>query len=217
MFSCWPVAGDCLPACRRFAVLPAAGHSRRMGRPKLLLPWGTGTLIEHVLRQYLALPLEAVVVVVRPGDEALARRVRAAGALVCQPPQCPGEMKESVQWGLRYLQQHYAPGPEDLWLLSPCDMPGITAELIARVASYYRPEVPEVVLPICGKRRGHPVVLPWQAAAEVFRLGAGEGINALVACWPQCLVPVAAGGAFCDVDTPEAYRRVGGGDGAGER
>lgn len=205
---CCTLAGYALPACRRFAVLPAAGHSRRMGRPKLLLPWGTSTLIEHVLRQYLAAPLEAVVVVVRPDDDALAERVRAAGALVCQPPEPPGQMKESVQWGLRFLQQRWAPKPEDLWLLSPCDTPGVTTELILQVASFFRPEVPEVVLPVRENRRGHPVALPWQAATEVFALGPGEGINALVARWPQCLVPVSSQGAFCDVDTPEAYQQL---------
>ncbi len=203
-----PFAAKYFPACRRFAVLPAAGHSRRMGQPKLLLPWGSGTLVQHVLRQYLALPLDAVVVVVRPGDDELAQHIQDTGALVCQPPEAPGEMKESVQWGLRFLRRHFDPRPADLWLLSPCDLPGITAGLIARVVSYYRPEVPEVVLPICGKRRGHPVVLPWQAAGEVFALGPNEGINVLVARWSQCLVPVFSAKAFQDVDTPDAYRRL---------
>ncbi len=201
-------APERLPRCRRFAVLPAAGRSRRMGRPKLLLPWGSRSLMEHVLRQYLAAPLEAVVVVVHPDDDELSRRVCNAGALVCRPPQPPRDMKESVRWGLRFVQQRYAPRPTDLWLLSPCDVPGVSAELIVRILSYYRPGAPEVVVPFCGRRRGHPVALPWRASAEVFTLPEHQGINSLVARWPQCLVPVSSQDAFHDVDTPQAYRRL---------
>ena len=31
---------------RSFAIIPAAGRSVRMGRQKLLMPWGDATLIE---------------------------------------------------------------------------------------------------------------------------------------------------------------------------
>ena len=33
----------------RFAVVPACGHSTRMGRPKLALPLGDRTVIERVV------------------------------------------------------------------------------------------------------------------------------------------------------------------------
>ena len=39
---------------RSFAVVPAAGRSRRMGRPKLLLPWGESTIIQQVLGAWRA-------------------------------------------------------------------------------------------------------------------------------------------------------------------
>ncbi len=201
----WSSASGQSPACDGYAVLPAAGHSRRMGRPKLLLPWGSGRLIEHVLRQYLAAPLQAVVVVVRPEDEPLAQCVQATGALVCRPPQAPREMKESVQWGLRFLEERFSPRAEDVWLLSPCDVPGVSPELIARLLGYYRPECPEVIVPEHRRRSGHPVALPWRAAAEVFALGPRQGINVVVRRWPQCRVPVDSAGVLRDVDTPDAY------------
>jgi CTP:molybdopterin cytidylyltransferase MocA len=37
------------PTMQTFAIIPAAGRSVRMGQPKLLLPWGQTTLLEHVL------------------------------------------------------------------------------------------------------------------------------------------------------------------------
>ena len=51
-----------------FAIIPAAGRSQRMGEPKLLLPWGQSTIIEHVLAVWCASRVEAVVMVVHPDD-----------------------------------------------------------------------------------------------------------------------------------------------------
>ena len=62
---------------RFFGVIPAAGRSVRMGEPKLLLPWRDGTLIEHVLAQWLASRVACVTVVVHPDDQELAAVCRA--------------------------------------------------------------------------------------------------------------------------------------------
>ena len=56
---------------RSFAVVPAAGRSERMGAPKLLLPLGDSTVIEHVLAAWTASPVTRTVVVVRADDAEL--------------------------------------------------------------------------------------------------------------------------------------------------
>ena len=65
-------------APRFFGVIPAAGRSVRMGEPKLLLPWRDGTLIEHVLAQWLASRVACLTVVVHPEDVELAAICRRA-------------------------------------------------------------------------------------------------------------------------------------------
>ena len=57
---------------RSFALIPAAGHSLRMGQPKLLMPVEGRPLILHMLAAWQASKVERVVVVVRPDDEQLA-------------------------------------------------------------------------------------------------------------------------------------------------
>ena len=54
-----------------FAVVPAAGESRRMGRAKLLLPVGEKTVIARLLDVLDREDVSACVVVIRPGDESL--------------------------------------------------------------------------------------------------------------------------------------------------
>src|SRR5262245_40399906 len=48
------------------ALLPAAGHSTRMGRPKLSLPLGQRTVIEHVINTLKNARIEQILVVVGP-------------------------------------------------------------------------------------------------------------------------------------------------------
>ena len=71
---------------RLFAIVPAAGASRRMGRPKLLLPLGEGTVISGLLRVLRGPAISDTVVVVAPGDKALKAEVVAGGATaLCVP------------------------------------------------------------------------------------------------------------------------------------
>lgn len=54
------------------AVVPAAGRSRRMGRPKLLLPFGEGTVLGATLAALAGGGARRIAVVARPDDPRLA-------------------------------------------------------------------------------------------------------------------------------------------------
>jgi molybdenum cofactor cytidylyltransferase len=195
-----------------FAVIPAAGRSRRMGQPKLLLPWGASTVIEHVLAAWSASRVDHVVVVVDPADRELARRCAACGVEVVVPDEAPAEMKDSVMLGLRWAE-HYQPDARDAWLVAPADMPGLKSEIInllvdAHGAALARGEKPCIRAARYSGRRGHPVLFPWPLAAEVARLGPDEGLDALVARRGLEHLDVPAGQIPEDFDTPEEYARL---------
>jgi molybdenum cofactor cytidylyltransferase len=196
---------------RAFAIVPAAGQSRRMGRPKLQLPWGQATLIEQTLARWKQCDVDAIVVVVRPDDTELADVCRRAGADVVVPPRSPPHMRDSVQHALEYLERTQHPGDDDVWLLAPADMPRLSPAIVAELLSTHRPSEPAILTPTIGRRRGHPVLFPWPLAGQVATLAADRGIDALhwnhsgrtVAC-----DHLAAGtGAFEDIDTLEEYEQ----------
>lgn len=195
------------PRGRGFAIVPAAGRSVRMGRPKLLLPCGDETLIERVLRAWRASHVSSVVVTVHPEDHALATLCRDAGAEVVVPARPPREMKESIRLALQHAAEHCGAGPEDVWLLAPADMPELNASVIDRVLQAYDPRQPSILVPRHGGRRGHPVLFPWKLAAEVDHLGKDEGVNALLARHPIAEIDVEDEGVLEDLDTPEDHRR----------
>lgn len=193
---------------RSFAVIPAAGLSRRMGRPKLLLPWGDQTVIEAVLDAWQRSNVSHCVVVVRPGDAELARVCAGCSVDLVVPPEPPPEMKLSVSAGLAHIASRYRPQPGDVWLLAPADMPQLTPQRIDRVLSAHDPRDPAIIAPTFQGRRGHPVLFPWPLAKRVERLGAEEGVNALLDQAPTRALACDAWGELSDLDTPEDYRRL---------
>ena len=53
-------------------IILGAGASRRMGKPKLLLPWHDTTVIGRIISTWRELGASQIVVVMRPNDAALA-------------------------------------------------------------------------------------------------------------------------------------------------
>lgn len=198
---------------RSFGIVPAAGHSLRMGRPKLLLPWGGQPLIAQTLAAWQASRVERVLVVVRPGDEALAAAVRRCGVELLVPPVPPPDMKASVQAALHWLADTCQPAPTDAFLVAPADMPRLSPPVIDRVlATYAQLDRPQIVVPTLRGRQGHPVLFPWLMAAEVDTLPVGEGLRLLcqrhAVCRVACDDLIAAGDdPFLDLDTPQDYAR----------
>jgi molybdenum cofactor cytidylyltransferase len=180
-----------------------------MGTSKLLLPWGDSTVIARLLRQLQGL-VDSLWVLVRADDSPLQRELAPLQVHVVTAELEPTEMRDSVELLLRAIEARAAPVPEDGWLLIPADHPVVQREtleqLLARRAM--RPEA--IQTPRYAGRRGHPTLFPWSAAAAVFALPRGQGVNALVR-QPGAVVDeveLADEAVHWDLDTPEDYERL---------
>jgi molybdenum cofactor cytidylyltransferase len=193
---------------RSIAVIPAAGESRRMGQSKLLLPWRGKMIIDHVLDTWRASRVDQVVVVVRAGDQALVEAVRRHNVDTVLADRAPDEMKDSVALGLEFARKNYTPGPYDVWLLAPADMPRLSSAVIDTLLAEHDPNNPQILVPHARNKKGHPVLFPWSLAGEVAKLAADEGINVLRERFAWRAVEVADYSAFDDLDTPEEYRKL---------
>jgi molybdenum cofactor cytidylyltransferase len=192
------------------AIVPAAGRSERMGRPKLTLPLGETTVIGRVVASLRQAGIDLVVVVAPPADApggaALVVEAEQAGAEVVVPDERPPDMRASFERGLDRLAQTAQPR---VVVLAPADSPGLTPELAARVVERAASEPDAIVIPTHAGRRGHPIALPWELALQSRTLPTGVGLNALVALNAAKVVELDAGepGALDDLDTPEDYER----------
>ena len=193
-----------------YAIVPAAGSSRRMGKPKLLLPWPTevdpnGTLIDAVLSAWTKSDVRHTVVVIRADDDLLEAACRAWPVTIVRPPLPPSDMKASIQFGLRYIASTWSPSKADRCFVAPADLPGLSTPLIDQLLQTEF-DTGKIVLPRFGNKAGHPVLIPWSIAQEIFKLEEGEGVDRIVARHEKHEVFFSAASVFHDIDTPEQYR-----------
>ncbi len=194
-----------------FAIVPAAGKSTRMGRPKLALPLGPRTVLEHVVLAVRRAGVDQVLVVVGPNDRLLEPLARLAGAQVLRLDAETSEMRATVEHGLRWIEEHCHPQPEDDWLLIPADHPALEPAIIRQLIDARKEDPnPTLFIPTYEGRRGHPALLRWQHVRDIKMLEPGIGLNVYLRrqLAQTKEVPVQSPLVLCDLDTPEDYERL---------
>jgi molybdenum cofactor cytidylyltransferase len=195
---------------RVFAAIPAAGHSRRMGQPKLLLSLNGQTVIARLLAALELPAVVAKVVVLRRDDTALRTEVERAGGTPVCPPVDPADMRSSVEAAFAWIQATHHPADDDAWLLAPADHPVLDRDVIATLIRAFETERPRFLVPTCEGRRGHPLLARWDTVPDVLALPKDSGLNALLHRRPDEVreLPVNTATVLCDLDTPEDYERL---------
>jgi molybdenum cofactor cytidylyltransferase len=194
-----------------FALVPAAGKSTRMGRAKLALPLGERTVLEHVIAALRSGGAEHVLVVLGPHVSELAPLAESAGASVLVLSEETADMRATVEAGLRWLEERFAPRPETAWLLAPADHPTLDPDVVRQLlaARAAHPEA-SIFIPTFGSERGHPALIAWKHVAAMRGLPGGQGLNVYLRQQTRetLEVPVGTDAVLCDLDTPEDYERL---------
>ena len=195
---------------RVFAIIPAAGQSRRMGRPKQLLPVDGEPMLLRVIERITSSGLDGVVVVTRSEIAAqLLLEKRQDALLVCNDdPETA--MIDSILLGAGALAREYSPVPDDGFLVLPGDFPGVTAQTVRECTAAFQQDPGRVVVASHHRRRGHPVVLPVALLDRVRALAVSGGLNQLFRESGNRIteLPTADPGVLRDVDTPEDYQHL---------
>jgi molybdenum cofactor cytidylyltransferase len=194
---------------RAFAIVPACGHSTRMGQPKLALPLGGQTVIERVVSTLRDGGVEHVVVVIGPHVPGLVPLARSAGADVLALDEPTPDMRATVERGLNWFEEQRFPSPDDWWILAPADHPAFPASAVRELLAA-RSVPHSIIIPTHNGRRGHPALLRWRHAAGIRALPVNVGINAyLRAHATETLkLPVNDPGILANLDTPEDYEHI---------
>ncbi len=193
------------------AVLPAAGASLRMGRPKLLLPFRGAPLVAAVVDALRTGGVEAIVLVTAPEDEDLRSWARQAGVATAVNPEPARGMLSSIQEGVDALGGADALARRSAVLLvSPADLPDLRAESVVELLARMTAAGAPLAVPVHQGRRGHPLALAPALIPEIFTLDPAVGLKQLRDRHAAELLEVAVDdpGVVMDVDTPEDYERL---------
>jgi molybdenum cofactor cytidylyltransferase len=192
------------------AIVPAAGFSRRMGRPKLSLPWAGRSILEHVVATLRASGVARVLVVVGPHVPELIPLARLAGADVHTLTEPTADMRATIERGFDWIEANLPVAPS-AWLLAPADHPLVEPRVVQQLMVSFREQPAfSIFLPTYRGQRGHPVLLAWRHVTGIRRWKHDEGINSYIRhCAAECCeVPVISENVLSDLDTPEDYQRL---------
>ncbi len=195
------------------AVLPAAGASRRMGRPKLLLPFKAGPLVAGVVNALLGGGVDEIVLVTAPKDEELRGWARRAGIASAVNPEPERGMLSTIREGVAALG-----GAAELarrgsiLLVSPADLPNLEAGTVAGLLRRMRESGAPIAQPVFHGKHGHPLAIAPALIPEIDTLDPNVGLRQLRDRHAAELleIEVEDAGVVQDVDTPEDYERMAG-------
>ncbi len=199
-----------------FAVVPAAGLSRRMGKPKLTMTLAGRPVIEHLLAALDQPVVDAVVIVFRRSDEELAATIREAPPLrhaellIVQPETDPPDMRTSVELALAAIRERFSPGDDSAWLLIPADHPVLDGDVVRDIVAAKSQTTANILVPTHNGERGHPTLFLWPLADRVSQIPADRGLNWLVRHELISVeeVSVASDSVLLDLDTPDDFRKL---------
>ncbi len=188
-----------------WAVVLAAGESRRMGRPKLLLPFGKETIIQTVIRNVVASSADGTLVVLGARRKDIEEKIRGFGVNTIFNQDYPKGMFSSVLCGLCSL-----PRSARAAVLVLADQPGIPTGVIDRLIEAFLREKKGLVVPVYRKRRGHPLLLDLKYRREVGTLSPEIGLRGLLQTHPEDIleVRVSCPEILRDIDSPGDYRKT---------
>jgi molybdenum cofactor cytidylyltransferase len=186
------------------AIVLAAGESRRMGAPKLLLPFGTTTVIGHVVDQLLRSRIDEVCVVAGHQANRIAQELAGRSVFVVDNPDYQAGMLASVRCGLRALGQSC-----EAVMVALGDQPAITSGLVDQLLEAFATAGQGIVVPLYRGRRGHPVLFSARYRDEILTRYDDVGLRGLLHAHPGDVfeLGVSSAAVLSDMDNPEDYRR----------
>jgi molybdenum cofactor cytidylyltransferase len=189
------------------AVVLAAGMSRRMGRPKALLPLGDEPLIRRIIRNLIdSQSVSQIIVVTGHSSAAVVAAVSDLDVTsIGNSNYDVGGMLSSVQAGIRA-----APPNVDAVMIALGDQPLVQSDTISAIVSAWTRTRALLVVPSHREKRGHPIIIASSGFAEVLALHADETLKTFVTRHENDLVelPVDDPGITTDIDTPDDYERT---------
>jgi molybdenum cofactor cytidylyltransferase len=175
-------------------VILAAGQSRRMGRPKLLLPWRDTSVLGHLLSQWTALGCYQLTVVSAPADQIVQGELdrlkfSSENSIINLTPN--QGMFSSIQAAARWGRWDAA---LTHWAIALGDQPHLHSETLRKLLEFSLAHPDKICQPRYGGHRCHPVVLP-KAAWELLAVSQAANFKHFLEASANRI-------SFCELDDP---------------
>ena len=186
------------------AIILAAGESKRMGFPKMLLDFRGMPMLERVIENIRISLVDEIIIVVGAYREQITELAVRTGVKYCYNEHYKSGMLSSVQCGFGFLPEN-----TDAALVFQGDQPLVTQLVVNEVIKSFRSSSKGIVIPVYNKKRGHALLVSGKYFTEMARLDPSVGLRALAEKFHEDVeeVGVKEAGILRDFDTFEEYKR----------
>jgi molybdenum cofactor cytidylyltransferase len=191
------------------ALILAAGESKRMGRPKMLLPWGNTTVLGHVISTYQSAGVEEILIVTGGAHEQIEEIVNLHNVRsVFNEQYSEGGMLSSLQRGLQVL----LPNRDRVQaaLIGLGDQPQVQTRTVQEICEAYRSRPSRLIVPSFQMRRGHPWLVENSLWQDLLEMNTPQSPRDFLSNHAGEIryVEVDTASILADLDTPEDYQNT---------
>lgn len=186
-----------------WAIILAAGESKRMGFPKMLLDFNGSSMLENVINNIKDSDIDKIIVVLGSYKDYLTAIVANCSVSYCYNDNYKEGMLSSVKCGIRNL-----PHGTEAAVIFQGDQPFIFHDVINKVITSYKSSGKGIVIPVCNNKRGHPLLVDRKYFDKIEKLDDREGLRSLAYIYSDDVLEIETGdnGILRDFDTYEDYK-----------
>ncbi|MDP6084402.1 MAG: nucleotidyltransferase family protein [Verrucomicrobiota bacterium] len=186
------------------AIILAAGESRRMGKQKMLLPYGGKTVIEHIVTRVLQCGVGGITVVLGHDAGEIAAKLTSLPVQQVVNDKYAGGMITSVRHGLETV-----PPETDATLIVLGDQPDLSPAIVSQLIEGFRRAGKGIAVPLFEGRRGHPILVSTNYRDAVMTRYEDTGLRGLLVDNPEDVAEISVDhpGILQDMDTTKDYAR----------
>ena len=184
------------------AIILAAGESRRMGKPKQLMPLGKSTILERTVDNFLNSEVYDVIVVVGYKAEEVISLIANRPVAVAVNSAYREGMSTSIVAGLSLISDKVQGV-----MFALADHPFVDSQTINRLVEAFAAHNKGITIPVYQSKRGHPVIFAIKYKEELLRLKGDIGGREIIKRHPDDVLEVAVDceGICIDIDTVDSY------------
>lgn len=184
------------------AVVLAAGESKRMGKPKQLMPFGRITIVERSIDNFLHSKVDEVIVVLGHKAEGVMGEIANRPVKIAINHAYRQGISTSIRTGLNLIDER-AQGI----MLALADQPRIDSKTINRLIEEFYNHDKGIAIPTYQGKRGHPVIFSIKYKEQLLRLKGDIGGRQIIDHHHDDVleVPVNCEGVCIDIDTVASY------------
>ena len=189
---------DNQPESSLYALILAAGASRRFGSPKQLVRIDGRPMLHAAVSRAVEVVGHSVSVVLGAHAGELAPLLSHSPASIVINRDWEQGMSSSIRAGIARI-----PGSVDGLLIMLCDQPSVTGEDLRRLVATWRRQPDYAAAAQFGATTGAPAIFPRWLFRELAELRGDRGAGTLLQRHADRVVRVLIAAAALDVDTPE--------------